>query len=158
MKPRLPPTKQNMDLSLMRRPVYILVAIGGWLLNWGLYIPLFYLPPFAITAGLNEKLAPHTVAIFNAVSIFGRVFAGALADRMGCVSIFFRVSTLDNVTAITSTYLSTPTVSFYYSFFFLLRFLLVLLGFSKDFQCQVSLTRVSTMHSSTLFYFNIHSR
>ncbi|KAG8161198.1 hypothetical protein KVR01_009462 [Diaporthe batatas] len=87
MKPRLPPTKQNMDLSLMRRPVYILVAIGGWLLNWGLYIPLFYLPPFAVTAGLNAKLAPHTVAIFNAVSIFGRVFAGALADRMGCFNV-----------------------------------------------------------------------
>ncbi|KAG6355813.1 hypothetical protein INS49_003779 [Diaporthe citri] len=86
MKPRLPPTKQSMDLSLMRRPVYILVAIGGWLLNWGLYIPLFYLPPFAITAGLSAKLAPHTVAIFNAVSIFGRVLAGALADNLGCVS------------------------------------------------------------------------
>lgn len=92
MKPRLPPTKQSLDLSLMRRPVYILVAIGGWLLNWGLYIPLFYLPPFAITAGLNAKLAPHTVAIFNAVSIFGRVCAGALADRMGCVSILLRVN------------------------------------------------------------------
>lgn len=75
----------------MRRPVYILVAIGGWLLNWGLYIPLFYLPPFAITAGLSVKLAPHTVAIFNAVSIFGRVFAGALADRLGCVSITLKI-------------------------------------------------------------------
>ncbi|KAK7701350.1 hypothetical protein SLS64_010393 [Diaporthe eres] len=87
MKPRLPPTKQSMDLSLMRRPVYILVAIGGWLLNWGLYIPLFYLPPFAISAGLSPKLAPHTVAIFNAVSIFGRVFTGALADRLGCFNV-----------------------------------------------------------------------
>ena len=76
----------------MRRPVYILVAIGGWLLNWGMYIPLFYLPPFAITAGLSPKLAPHTVAIFNAVSIFGRIFAGALADRMGCVSNILGIS------------------------------------------------------------------
>ncbi|KAJ0118593.1 riboflavin transporter MCH5 [Diaporthe amygdali] len=87
MKPRLPPTKQNMDLSLMKRPIYILVAIGGWLFNWGLYIPLFYLPSFATTAGLSAKLAPHTVAIFNAVSIFGRVIAGALADRMGCFNV-----------------------------------------------------------------------
>ncbi|KAI3395872.1 hypothetical protein diail_809 [Diaporthe ilicicola] len=87
MKPRLPPTKQNVDLALMKRPVYILVAIGGWLLNWGLYIPLFYLPSFATTSGLRAGLAPHTVAIFNAVSIFGRVIAGALADRAGCFNV-----------------------------------------------------------------------
>lgn len=87
MKTRLPPTKQLMDFSLMRRPVYILVAAGGWLLNWGMYVPLFYLPSFATTAGVSATLAPYTVAIFNAVSIFGRVFAGTLADRLGCFNV-----------------------------------------------------------------------
>lgn len=87
MKTRLPPSKQLMDFSLMRRPVYILVAAGGWLLNWGMYVPLFYLPSFAITAGVDTDLAPYTVAIFNAVSIFGRVFAGTLADRLGCFNV-----------------------------------------------------------------------
>lgn len=87
MKTRLPPTKQPMDFSLMRRPVYILVAAGGWLLNWGMYVPLFYLPSFATTAGVSATLAPYTVAIFNAVSIFGRVFAGTLADRLGCFNV-----------------------------------------------------------------------
>ncbi|ROW00952.1 hypothetical protein VSDG_02890 [Cytospora chrysosperma] len=89
MKPRLPPVRQKMDFSLMRRPVYILVAIGGWLLNWGMYVPLFYLPSFAITAGVSAELAPYTVAIFNAVSIFGRVFAGTLADRLGTFNVVF---------------------------------------------------------------------
>ncbi|KUI63475.1 Riboflavin transporter MCH5 [Cytospora mali] len=87
MKARLPPVKQKMDFSLMRRPVYILVAAGGWLLNWGMYVPLFYLPSFAITAGVSAELAPYTVAIFNAVSIFGRVFAGTLADRLGTFNV-----------------------------------------------------------------------
>lgn len=87
MKTRLPPTKQLMDFSLMRRPIYILVAAGGWLLNWGMYVPLFYLPSFAITAGVSTTLAPYTVAIFNAVSIFGRMFAGILADRLGCFNV-----------------------------------------------------------------------
>lgn len=87
MKTRLPPTKQLMDFSLMRRPIYILVAAGGWLLNWGLYVPLFYLPSFSTTAGLGATMAPYTVAIFNAVSIFGRVFAGTLADRLGCFNV-----------------------------------------------------------------------
>lgn len=76
-----------MDFSLMRRPVYVLVAAGGWLLNWGMYVPLFYLPSFATTAGMSAILAPYTVAIFNAVSIVGRVSAGALADRLGCFNV-----------------------------------------------------------------------
>lgn len=87
MRPRLPPAKQSMDFALMRRPIYYLVAAGGWLLNWGLYVPLFYLPSFAISAGLDASLAPYTVAIFNAVSIFGRTFAGTLADRLGVFNV-----------------------------------------------------------------------
>jgi MFS family permease len=89
IKPRLPPAKQHMDFSLMRRPIYFVVAVGGWLLNWGLYVPLFYLPSFAITAGLDVSLSPYTVAIFNAVSIFGRMFAGTLADRFGVFNVMF---------------------------------------------------------------------
>lgn len=87
MKTRLPPTSQPMDFSLMRRPVYVLVAAGGWLLNWGMYVPLFYLPSFATTAGASAAFAPYTVAIFNAASIFGRVSAGTLADRLGCLNV-----------------------------------------------------------------------
>ena len=98
MKPRLPPVKQTMDFTLMRRPVYILVAAGGWLLNWGMYVPLFYLPSFAITAGVSTELAPYTVAIFNAVSIFGRIFAGTLADRLGCFNVVVINSLLCAVT------------------------------------------------------------
>lgn len=98
LKTRLPPSKQLMDFSLMRRPVYILVAAGGWLLNWGMYVPLFYLPSFAITAGVDATLAPYTVAIFNAVSIFGRVFAGTLADRLGCFNVVIINSLLCAVT------------------------------------------------------------
>lgn len=90
MKTRLPPSKdglQGMDFALLRRPVYILIAAGGWLLNWGMYVPLFYLPSFAITANLSAELAPYTVAIFNAASFFGRIFAGHLADRLGCFNV-----------------------------------------------------------------------
>lgn len=87
MKTRLPPTTQPMDFALMRRPVYMLVAAGGWLLNWGMYVPLFYLPSFATTAGASAAFAPYTVAIFNAASIFGRVSAGTLADRLGCLNV-----------------------------------------------------------------------
>lgn len=98
MKTRLPPTKQPMDFSLMRRPIYILAAAGGWLLNWGMYVPLFYLPSFGTTAGLSTELAPYTVAIFNAVSIFGRVFAGTLADKLGCFNVVILNSLLCAVT------------------------------------------------------------
>ncbi|KAK7735566.1 hypothetical protein SLS53_007479 [Cytospora paraplurivora] len=98
IKPRLPPVKQKMDYSLMKRPVFILVAAGGWLLNWGMYVPLFYLPSFAITAGVSAELAPYTVAIFNAVSIFGRVFSGTLADKLGTFNVVVINSILCAVT------------------------------------------------------------
>ncbi|KPM37932.1 hypothetical protein AK830_g8623 [Neonectria ditissima] len=87
MRTRLPPARQHMDFSLMRRPVYILIAAGGWLLNWGMYVPLFYLPPWAISAGLDSEIAPYTVPIFNAVSMVGRIFAGALADQFGAFNV-----------------------------------------------------------------------
>ncbi len=87
MRTRLPPTHQRMNFALMRRPVFIIVAASGWLLNWGMYVPLFYLPAFAESAGMDSEMAPYTVAIFNAVSLFGRVLVGTLADSFGRFNI-----------------------------------------------------------------------
>ena len=83
IRPRLKPSKHPFDFKLLKRPVYILAVVGIWLMNWGLYVPFFYLPSFALKVGMDPQLASYMVAILNGVSFFGRIFAGLAADKVG---------------------------------------------------------------------------
>lgn len=59
------------------------------LLMMGVFIPVFYLPSFAIFFGMNTQLAFYLTPILNAASVFGRVLAGILADKVGAMNMMF---------------------------------------------------------------------
>ena len=92
MKPRLPPTEKAFDFGLMKRPIYILTVAGIWFMNWGMYVPFFYIPSFAIKVGMSPTLAPYMVALLNGTSFFGRILAGMLADKLGTYNMMASVA------------------------------------------------------------------
>ncbi|GAA5894922.1 MCT family MFS transporter [Sporobolomyces salmoneus] len=76
-KPPLPPLRKIMTLT------FCLMTGGAFLLNWGLWMPLFYLQIFAQSKGVSANLSFYTLAIYNAGSVFGRTIPNLAADYLG---------------------------------------------------------------------------
>ncbi|GAA5924286.1 MCT family MFS transporter [Sporobolomyces koalae] len=76
-KPPLPPLRKIMT------PTFACMTGGAFLLNWGLWMPLFYLQIYAQSKGVPSDLSFYTLAIYNAGSIFGRTIPNLAADHLG---------------------------------------------------------------------------
>ncbi|KAI9461507.1 MFS general substrate transporter [Russula earlei] len=81
----LPATRRKLfDVSALREPPFMLCAAGFLFGFMGLYIPFFYITPYAhFKTGASAALAFYFVPILNAGSVFGRILPNALADRIG---------------------------------------------------------------------------
>lgn len=58
-----------------------LVTFGTWFIEWGLFIPLSYVPEYAAANGLTNGF--QILAILNGCSFFGRWAPGWVADHIG---------------------------------------------------------------------------
>ncbi|MCJ1269726.1 hypothetical protein MMC22_009618 [Lobaria immixta] len=84
IRARLPPRKSQFFLLSAFKDAHYVAVIGATLLMiLGVFIPLFYLPTYAVEHGMNKELASYLLAILNGASLFGRVLPGLLADRFG---------------------------------------------------------------------------
>jgi predicted MFS family arabinose efflux permease len=86
MKRRIsPPAKRRLlELGAWKEPPYSLFALGGFLGFVGLYIPFFYISPYAIgKVGATGDLPFYYVSILNAASTFGRIIPNFVADKVG---------------------------------------------------------------------------
>src|SRR6266849_4808771 len=84
----LPATRRKLfDVSALREAPFILCTAGHFFGFMALYIPFFYITPFAhFKVGMGATLAFYFVPILNASSVFGRIFPNALADRIGTLN------------------------------------------------------------------------
>lgn len=72
------------DLRIFRRPSFLLVTVGTYFLEWGLFVPITYLTANALASGaMSPTFAYQIIAIFNAGSTLGRWAPGYIADRVG---------------------------------------------------------------------------
>ncbi|TKA77005.1 hypothetical protein B0A55_01966 [Friedmanniomyces simplex] len=71
------------DLSMLRKPPFILLASGLFIAMFGFFIPLFYVSTYAVSIGMTPTLAFYLVSIVNGASLFGRILPGIVADRFG---------------------------------------------------------------------------
>ena len=84
VKSRLPPRRTNFFLaSAFRKWLFNSLIAAQFCLMVGMFIPLIFMPSFAITRGMAPVLASYLVAMLNGASIFGRVIPGILADKFG---------------------------------------------------------------------------
>jgi MFS family permease len=86
IRSRFPPKPSISALPNFRifaDPVYALTSIGVYMIEWGLFIPLTYLPSYALAHKIPSAIALKLLAVFNAASFFGRSGPGLVADRVG---------------------------------------------------------------------------
>jgi len=92
IKARLPPRKDKFFLpSAFKEPPYVLLIASAFLMLFGVFTPIFYLPTYAVHYGMSSELASYLIAILNAASFFGRLIPGILADKFGRFNMFFVV-------------------------------------------------------------------
>ncbi|KAL1897912.1 hypothetical protein Sste5346_003764 [Sporothrix stenoceras] len=88
VRPRLPPrTTQFFVWSAFKQVNYISIVLAMFFLFMGLFTPLFFLPSYAVTQGMDTTLASYLLAIVNAASTFGRIIPGILADKLGRINV-----------------------------------------------------------------------
>jgi predicted MFS family arabinose efflux permease len=83
---RLPPARNataHPDLRIFRQLPFLFAAIGLFLLEFSLFIPLAYVSTYAMHVGFSEDFAYHLLPIMNAGSVLGRVLPGYYADVFG---------------------------------------------------------------------------
>ena len=89
IKPRLPPRTTAFWLpGAYREPKFVLLVVALFFTFMGMFTPLFYIPSYAATIGMDATLAGYLTAILNAASTFGRIIPGLLADRYGRLNMF----------------------------------------------------------------------
>lgn len=75
----------------------MLINIGYLLLTFGVFVPINYITVEAVRHGMSYELSHYLIATMNAGSLFGRIFAGVIADIAGPYNTFISVSALAGV-------------------------------------------------------------
>ncbi|KAI8626997.1 major facilitator superfamily domain-containing protein [Xylariaceae sp. FL1651] len=86
LKKRLPPPKNisaRPDFRILKDKAFLLLTIGVFLLEFGLFIPLTYISSYALANGFTETFAFQILPILNAASVLGRALPGWWADKIG---------------------------------------------------------------------------
>jgi MFS family permease len=68
---------------LLKQPSLQLTCLAMFMIYFGLFAPIFYLPSFAAEAGFSTTLAFYTASIVNGASFLGRILPGFVADKYG---------------------------------------------------------------------------
>ncbi|KAF5679884.1 monocarboxylate transporter [Fusarium denticulatum] len=89
VRPRLPSRKTSLFIiEPFKHPLYLLVIGSLFFLFIGMFAPLFFIPTYAVSRGVNPTLASYLLAITNAASTFGRIIPGILADKYGRLNMY----------------------------------------------------------------------
>ncbi|KAK4182582.1 major facilitator superfamily domain-containing protein [Podospora australis] len=87
--PRLPPRKTQFFIwKAFTEPRFVLLVTAVFFAMLGLFTPLFYIPSYAVSRGIEVTLASYLLAIVNGASTFGRIIPGFLADKYGKLNVF----------------------------------------------------------------------
>lgn len=109
VRPRLPPRTTHFFLwEAFRQKTFLLLIAAMFFVFLGMFLPLFYLPSFATSIGVDPTLASYMLAIVNAASTFGRIVPGIMADKLGRINALATGSIISGIvfmcmTSVTST-------------------------------------------------------
>ncbi|KAK0707326.1 major facilitator superfamily domain-containing protein [Lasiosphaeris hirsuta] len=86
--PRLPSRKSSFFIMTAFKDLkFHLLYIALFFMFGGVFVPLFFIPTYAVSRGMDAALAGYLLAVVNAASTFGRIIPGVLADKYGRLNI-----------------------------------------------------------------------
>jgi len=88
IKSRLPPRTTTFFIgAAFKEANFVLLIVSVFFMFLGMFTPLFFIPTYAVTRGMDATRASYLLAILNAASMFGRTIPGVLADKFGRLNI-----------------------------------------------------------------------
>jgi MFS family permease len=88
IKSRLPPRTTTFFIgAAFKEANFVLLIVSVFFMFLGMFTPLFFIPTYAVTRGMDATLASYLLATLNAASMFGRIIPGVLADKFGRLNI-----------------------------------------------------------------------
>ncbi|CAN8105329.1 unnamed protein product [Discula destructiva] len=101
VKSRLPPRPKPLVfrdyVAGFTEAPFALVLAGNYMFYWGMFVPYNYIILQARSAGMDPGLVIYLIPILNAVSIFGRILPGIVADKFGKFNTMIAVTTLSSI-------------------------------------------------------------
>ncbi len=89
IKPRFPPRQTTLFIgAAWKQPTYVLLVLSLFFNMIGMWVPVFFVPTYAVSRGMGTTLAAYLLAIINGASTFGRIIPGILADELGKFNMF----------------------------------------------------------------------
>ncbi|RFU81223.1 hypothetical protein TARUN_970 [Trichoderma arundinaceum] len=89
IRARLPPRTTALWMpSAFRDAKYVYLILSSFFVFVGMFMPIIFLPTYAVSRGMGETLAGYLPAILNATSTFGRIIPGILADKYGRLNTY----------------------------------------------------------------------
>ncbi|KAI4126979.1 MAG: hypothetical protein LQ347_004777 [Umbilicaria vellea] len=68
---------------VFKDPIFSLITLGIFLLEWGIFVPITYITSYAVYHGASSAFGFQILALLNTGSVIGRALAGWLADMFG---------------------------------------------------------------------------
>ncbi|KAL0081133.1 major facilitator superfamily domain-containing protein [Phycomyces blakesleeanus] len=103
VRTRLPPnhprptTKSPIKVAMLKDLNYMLWVVGAVISLTGFYIPIYYIPRFATSIGVNHTDSSNIVGVCCAMNAVGRLILGFIGDRVGRVNTYIVASTLSGL-------------------------------------------------------------
>ncbi|KAM6486770.1 MFS monocarboxylate transporter [Trichoderma simmonsii] len=89
IRARLPPSAASFLIpSAFLEARYNFIVISTFFVFIGMFMPIIFLPTYAVSRGMGATLAGYLPAILNAASTFGRIIPGVLADKYGRLNVY----------------------------------------------------------------------
>ena len=92
---------KSFDLSILRKPEFLLLQGWSWFSMFGYTILLFSLPAYGRSIGLNANQSSILGAVLNLGQMVGRPFIGLSSDRWGRFNLATSLSLLCGILCIT---------------------------------------------------------
>ncbi len=78
---------KSFDMTLLRKPEFLLLQAWSWFSMFGYTILLFSLPAYGRSIGLSAQQSSVLGAVLNAGQMIGRPFIGLSSDRWGRINL-----------------------------------------------------------------------
>ncbi|KAL4973645.1 major facilitator superfamily domain-containing protein [Aspergillus desertorum] len=86
---RLPPRTTAFFIpGAFKSTLFLLLTLAMFFMMLGMFSPIFFIPTYAVSRGMDATLASYLSAILNGTSTFGRIIPGILADKFGRINAF----------------------------------------------------------------------
>uniref|UniRef100_A0A1B0GL20 Major facilitator superfamily (MFS) profile domain-containing protein n=2 Tax=Lutzomyia longipalpis TaxID=7200 RepID=A0A1B0GL20_LUTLO len=109
-----------LDISLLKSPTFILLALSGFLTMMGFFIPFMYLVARAVARGMEKQTAVFVLSSIGIANTIARIGCGLISSIKGVNSLHVNniAITLGGVATIFSGYSMSEAFQFTYAVFF----------------------------------------